>query len=193
LSPPSGDKGAPHPCGNHDADPLKCGSAIRQNCSLPSDLLRRRPDVRAAERELAVATAEIGVSVSDLNPKFDLICAVAFTGGGIGNLVSGGNLGEVGLGSITWPVFHCGQSCANDRAKEEEAKQAYYASQKTVLGAVQNVEAALARYTTEQQRLVALERSSETLASPCSQFLQQLFGACNVRKLIIFCQRGLNQ
>ena len=129
---------------------------------LPSDLLRRRPDVRAAERELAAATADIGVAVSDLYPKFDLIGAVAFTGSGFGNLLSGGNLGEVGLGSITWPVFHGGQIRANVRSKEEEAKQAYYAYQKTVLGAVQNVEDALVRYTTEQQRLVALERSEES-------------------------------
>jgi len=126
---------------------------------LPSDLLRRRPDVRAAERQLAAATAEIGVAVSDLYPKFNLIGAVSFTGGGLGNLVSGGNLGEAGLGSITWPVFHWGQVQANVRSKEEEAKQAYYAYQKTVLGAVENVEDGLARYTTEQQRLVALERA----------------------------------
>jgi outer membrane protein, multidrug efflux system len=126
---------------------------------LPSDLLRRRPDVRAAERTLAASTAEIGVAVSDLYPKFNLIGAVSFAGGGLGNLVSGGNLGEVGLGSITWPVFHWGQTQANVRSKEEEAKQAYYAYQKTLLGAVQNVEDALARYTTEQQRLVALERA----------------------------------
>ena len=129
---------------------------------LPSDLLRRRPDIRAAERGLAAATAEIGVAVSDLYPKFDLIGAVAFTGSGLGNLLSGGNLGEVGLGAITWPVFHAGQIRANVHSKEEEAKQTYYAYQKTVLGAVQNVEDALARYTTEQQRLVALERSEES-------------------------------
>ena len=52
-----------------------------------------------------------------------------------------------------------GQTQANIRSKEEEAKQDYYAYQKSVLGAVQNVEDALARYTTEQQRLVALERA----------------------------------
>jgi multidrug efflux system outer membrane protein len=126
---------------------------------LPSDLLRRRPDVRATERQLAAATAQIGVAVSDLYPKFNLIGAVSFAGGGLGNLASGGNLAEAGLGSITWPVFHWGQTQANVRSKEEEAKQAYYAYQKTVLGAVQNVEDALARYTTEQQRLVALEHA----------------------------------
>ena len=139
---------------------------------LPSDLLRRRPDIRAAERELGAATAQVGVAISALYPKFDLIGAVASTAG-VGALVSGGNLGEFGLGSITWPVFHWDQSHANVRAKEEEAKQAYFSYQKAVLGAVQNVEDALARYTTEQQRLVALERAETTAKSSTAIATQQ--------------------
>ena len=141
---------------------------------LPSDLLRRRPDVRAAERELGAATAEVGVAVSDLYPKFDLIGAVGFTGSSLGTLAPGGNLGEFGLGSITWPVFHWGQNHANIHAKEEEAKQAYYAYQKAVLGAVQNVEDALSRYLAEQQRLVALERA-ETAAKSSTAIANQQF------------------
>jgi hypothetical protein len=141
---------------------------------LPSDLLRRRPDVRAAERELGAATAQIGVAVSDLYPKFDLIGAVGFTGSSLGTLASGGNLGEFGLGSITWPLFHWDQTNANIRVKEEEEQQAYYAYQKVVLGAVQNVEDALSRYTTEQQRLVALERA-ETAAKSSTAIATQQF------------------
>ena len=129
---------------------------------LPSALLRRRPDVRVAERELQAATANVGVAVSDLYPKFNLFGAVAIAGGGLGNLVSPGNPAEAGLGAITWPILHWGQDQANVRAKQEEAQQSYYAYQKTVLGAVQNVEDALARYTTEQQRLVQLERSESS-------------------------------
>jgi NodT family efflux transporter outer membrane factor (OMF) lipoprotein len=137
---------------------------------LPSDLLRRRPDIRAAERQLAAATAQVGVAVADLYPKFNLIAAASFAGSKLSNLLSGSNLGEVGLGSIMWPVFHGGEIRANIRSKKEEAKQAYYAYQKAVLGAVRDAEDALTRYTTEQQRLTQLERavasgnSSEALA-----------------------------
>jgi len=140
---------------------------------LPSDLLRRRPDVRVAERQLAAATAQIGVADADLYPKFDLIAAASFTGSHLSNLLSGSNLGEAGLGSIMFPIFHGGQIEANIRSKKEEQKQAYYAYSKAVLGAVQDAEDALARYTTEQQRLVELQRAVEASRSASTIALQQ--------------------
>jgi len=140
---------------------------------LPSDLLRRRPDVRVAERQLAAATAQIGVAAADRYPKFDLIAAASFTGSHLSNLLSGSNLGEAGLGSIMFPIFHGGQIEANIRAKKEEQKQAYYAYSKAVLGAVQDAEDALTRYTTEQQRLIELNRAVEASRSSSTIALQQ--------------------
>ena len=140
---------------------------------LPSDLLRRRPDVRAAERQLAAANAQIGVAEADLYPKFDLIAAASFTGSHLSNLLSGSNLGGVGLGSVMFPIFHGGQIEANIRAKKEEQKQAYYAYSKAVLGAVQDAEDALARYTTEQQRLIQLDCAVDASRSSSAIALQQ--------------------
>jgi outer membrane protein, multidrug efflux system len=140
---------------------------------LPSDLLRRRPDVRAAERRLAAANAQIGVAEADLYPKFDLIAAASFTGSHLSNLLSGSNLGGVGLGSVMFPIFHGRQIEANIRAKKEEQKQAYYAYSKAVLGAVQDAEDALARYTTEQQRLIQLDRAVDASRSSSAIALQQ--------------------
>jgi NodT family efflux transporter outer membrane factor (OMF) lipoprotein len=140
---------------------------------LPSDLLRARPDIRAAERKLAQATAQVGVAVADLYPKFDLLAAINFSSSHLGSLFAGGNLGEIGLGSITWPIFHGGQIHANIRAKEEEEKQAYYAYQKAVLGSIQNAEDSLVRYRTEQQRFVALQHAVKTAASSTALALQQ--------------------
>jgi NodT family efflux transporter outer membrane factor (OMF) lipoprotein len=140
---------------------------------LPSDLLRARPDIRAAERKLGQATAQVGVAVADLYPKFDLLAAINFSSTHLSSLFAGGNLGEVGLGSITWPIFHGGQIHANIRAKEEEEKQAYYAYQKTVLGGIQNAEDSLVRYRTEQQRFVALQNAVKTASSSTALALQQ--------------------
>ena len=126
---------------------------------LPSDLLRRRPDVREAERKLAAATAQVGVAVADLFPKFNLIGALSFSGSHLSGLLSQGNLGEVGYGSVTWPIFHAGQINANIRSKEEERRRAYYAYQKAVLGAVRDAEDALIRFTTDQQRVRSLEQA----------------------------------
>lgn len=140
---------------------------------LPSELLRRRPDVREAERKLAAATAQVGVAVADLYPKFNLIGGASFTGNHLSNLLSNGNLGEFGLGSIMWPIFHSGQGQANVHAKEEEENQAYYAYRKAVLGAIRDAEDALTRYTSEQRRLQSLEQSVAVGKSSAELSLQQ--------------------
>jgi multidrug efflux system outer membrane protein len=140
---------------------------------LPSDLLRARPDIRMAERKLAQANANIGVAVADLYPKFDLLGALTVTSSHFSSLFTGSSLGEIGAGSITWPIFHGGQIHANIHAKEEEEKQAYYAYQKAVLGGVQDTEDALVRYETEQQRFIALKQGAKTAEVSTALALQQ--------------------
>ncbi|HEY1707638.1 MAG TPA: efflux transporter outer membrane subunit [Rhizomicrobium sp.] len=129
---------------------------------LPSELLRRRPDVREAERRLASATAEIGVATADLYPKFNLIGGVSLASNQVNTLFSGNSLGEFGLASIMWPIFNAGKTHANIKSKEEEAKQAYLAYQKTVLGALKDVEDALTRYAAGQRGVMALAQSESS-------------------------------
>lgn len=138
--------------------------------ALPSDLLRRRPDIREAERKLAAATAQEGVAIADLYPKIDLIGSAAFTANTLSGLFSTRNLGTVGIGYITWPIFEAGKIHANIRSSKEAELQAYFAWRKAVLGALQDVEDSLARYADEQQHertLIATEAaasSSEAIA-----------------------------
>jgi multidrug efflux system outer membrane protein len=132
---------------------------------LPSELLRRRPDVRRAERQLAAATAEVGVAVANLYPKFNLIGAVSLASTSTGNLFSASSLSNVGIGMISWPIFQGGKLRANVRANEEQRKQAYLAYQKSVLAALQDAEDALVRYESEQRRLVSLRQSEAAAAS----------------------------
>lgn len=140
---------------------------------LPSDLLRARPDIRTAERQLAQANANIGVAIADLYPKFDLLGALTLASSHFTGLFNSSSLSEIGAGSVTFPIFHGGQIHANIRAKEEEQKQAYYAYQKAVLGAVQNAEDALVRYETEQQRFVALQDGVKSARQSTDLALQQ--------------------
>ncbi|HEX4118899.1 MAG TPA: efflux transporter outer membrane subunit [Rhizomicrobium sp.] len=140
---------------------------------LPSGLLRDRPDVREAERKLAQSTANVGVAVADLYPKFDLIAALSLAAPSIGALFNSSSLSEAGLGTITWPIFNAGKTEANIGAKTEEENQAYYAYQKAVLGAVGNAEDALTRYATDQQRVVALGQAVTTAANSTQLALQQ--------------------
>jgi len=140
---------------------------------LPSTLLERRPDVREAERKLAVATANIGVAVSDLYPKFDLMGGLSLASSHLTTLFAGNSLGEVGIGSVMWPIFHGGQIRANIRSKEDEADQAYYAYQKSILTAVQDVEDSLLRYDKDQQRLLSLRRAAASARSSSDIAYQQ--------------------
>ena len=132
---------------------------------LPSELLRRRPDIRAAERQLAAATAEIGVAVAELYPKFDLLGAASLTGNQLTNLGSSKNLTEVGLGLVRWPLLQGGTLHANVRSREAERDQAYLAYQKSVLAALQETEDALARCGAERRRLASVQDSVTSAGS----------------------------
>jgi len=126
---------------------------------LPSDLLRRRPDIREAERKLAQATANEGVAVSKLYPTFNLLGALNLASNSLGSLFNTTSLNEIGVGMISWPLFHGGEAHANIRARREEEQQDYLAYQKAVLAAVQDSEDALVRYAAEQRRYLALGRA----------------------------------
>src|SRR5581483_437994 len=132
---------------------------------LPSELLRRRPDVRRAERQLAAATAQVGVAVATLYPKFNLIGAVSLASTSTGKLFDSSSLGNFGAGMISWPIFQAGKVRANVHANEEQQKQAYLAYRKSVLVALQDAEDALVRYDGEQRRLVSLRQSLAAAAS----------------------------
>jgi NodT family efflux transporter outer membrane factor (OMF) lipoprotein len=140
---------------------------------LPSLLLLRRPDVRESERKLATATANVGVAVSDLYPKFNLLAGVSLASSHLSNLFTSNALGEGGVGAVMWPVFHGGQIRANIRSKEDEADQAYFAYKKTILTAMQDVEDSLLRYDKDQERLLSLERAATSARSSSDIAYQQ--------------------
>jgi NodT family efflux transporter outer membrane factor (OMF) lipoprotein len=127
---------------------------------LPSDLLRRRPDIREAERRLAAANAEIGVQTANLFPKLDLIGLGSFAGMHLGDLISSQNLGSVGLGTLTAPVFNAGKTRASIRVAKEKYAQAQLAWRGAVLVALRDVEDALARYRSEEARRAQLAQAA---------------------------------
>lgn len=132
---------------------------------LPSDLLRRRPDVREAERRLAAATAQVGVAVAQLYPKFNLLALASFAANSLGGLFSSDSFSAGGVGLVSWPIFTAGKSRANVRINEEQQNQAYLAYRQSVLKALQDAEDSLSRYTAEQQRLASLQNSITAASS----------------------------
>jgi multidrug efflux system outer membrane protein len=126
---------------------------------LPSDLLRRRPDIRRAEAQLHGATARIGVATADLFPKFSLTGSGGVAGVTLGSLGHWSNrFWSVGP-SVSLPVFSAGRIRSNIRLQNALEQDALLAYQQTVLAAFQDVENGLIAYQKEQQRRAALVRA----------------------------------
>ena len=125
---------------------------------LPSQLLRRRPDIRAAERALAAANAGIGVAVADLYPKISLTGALDLVSIDLSNLLDASSRQSSATGALSWPIFAGRQIRANIRVAEEKHQQALYAYRTTVLRALQDVEDALTRYADEERKNHALQQ-----------------------------------
>jgi NodT family efflux transporter outer membrane factor (OMF) lipoprotein len=126
---------------------------------LPSDLLRRRPDIRAAERDLAAASADIGVAVADLYPRFSLTGMAQLISSALGNLFSGDSLQLTGTGAAMFPILDWGTRRATVRIREEDREQAYQRYRSVVLRALRDTEDALTRIDAEQRRHAVLARA----------------------------------
>lgn len=123
---------------------------------LPSELLRRRPDIREAERRLAASNAQIGVATAALYPKLNLYLLPSFASMSLGDLFSSQSLTAVGLGTLSQPIFDAGRSRAAVGAAREENRQALLAYQIAVLAALRDVEDALIRYRSAESRRESL-------------------------------------
>lgn len=118
---------------------------------LPSDLLRRRPDIRASEAQLHSATAKIGVAIADFFPTFSLTGTVTWDSNLLRTWWTGASR-SIGVGpSVTLPIFQGGAIAANVRLQEALRDQAFITYKKTVLAAFQNVENELIAFEKEQQ------------------------------------------
>ena len=135
--------------------------AVRIPAALPSDLLRRRPDIRAAEREIAAATARIGVATADLYPKFSIVGTAGLESISPGDFFFGtSRMWQVGP-SMTWPIFEGGRIRAYIEVRNAQEEQALLSYRKTVLIALAEVEDALVAYAKERTRHQALAASAQ--------------------------------
>lgn len=116
---------------------------------IPSELLRRRPDIRRAESQIHAATARIGVATADLFPKFSLTGNFGTAGN---DILSLGNLSNRFWSwgpAVTWPIFDAGRIRWNIEIQNAVQEQALLAYEKAVITALKDVETSLAAYTNE--------------------------------------------
>lgn len=119
---------------------------------MPADLLRRRPDIRQAERSVAAANANVGVAVAELFPKITLTGAVGLQSQDLSNFTNLSS-GFYGFGPrLSLPIFQAGQLLANIDVQEAKTAEALKTYQKTVLTALRETEDALASLDGEQRR-----------------------------------------
>jgi len=127
---------------------------------IPADLLRRRPDVRAAERAAAAQSARIGQAVADLYPQISIVGSTGFVSSNYDNAISPslGNIfdansfaGFIGL-QVNWPFLQYGRIKGNIRVQDARYEQTVALYQETVLRAASDVEAGLSDFLKSRER-----------------------------------------
>ncbi len=126
----------------------------------PTELLRRRPDILAAERQLAAATASVGVATADLFPRVSLSGFLGFIAGRGSQIGSSAAQGWGVAPSITWAAFDMGSVRARLRGAKADAEGALASYEQQVLLALEESENAFSDYARAQERLLALLRQS---------------------------------
>jgi len=138
----------------------------------PEDLLRRRPDIRVTERNLAAATANVGVATADLFPRVTLAGSVALQASSLSALGgSGSDAFAVGPG-IFWAAFDLGRVRARIRAADARTEAALAQYEQRVLLALEETENALVDFSRQQARRDLLRASAQ--ASEKAQNLARL-------------------
>jgi multidrug efflux system outer membrane protein len=151
----------------------------------PAGLLRRRPDIRVAERELAAATARVGVAVADLFPRVTFTGTAGYVAGESEGLGDGGSDAYVLAPGISWGIFDLGNVQARIAGANWRKEGALIRYEQTVLQALEETENSLVSHARARERLVhdeAAVKASRTAAdlarvryeNGASDFLQVL-------------------
>jgi NodT family efflux transporter outer membrane factor (OMF) lipoprotein len=126
---------------------------------LPSDLIQRRPDIQQAERQLAAATAQIGVATSDLFPQFSLTGQAGLESIYASDWFSAGSRYWTAGPMVQWRIFDAGRIRANIRLQNARQEESLANYEQTVLAAFEDVETALTAYAHEQLRRESLSQA----------------------------------
>jgi len=158
---------------------------------VPADLLRRRPDIRQAERKLASQTAQIGVATAELYPKFSLVGSIGFSALDLTNLLSATSRAYSIGPSVSWRLFDAGAVRKTIEVQSALQEQALIQYEATVLTALEEVENALVAFVEEQRRREALREASRA-AERAVALAQAQYGAGLVDfRSVLDAQRSL--
>ncbi len=143
---------------------------------IPADVIRRRPDIRAAERQVGAAAANIGVAEAALYPSLRLSGQGGYSSTQFDRLVNPSNLGGLLAIEVSWPIFTAGRLRSVVDVRNEQAYQALMSYEATVVGAIADVETALVAYGSslrEQTRLRQVVDTYDRAATLATSRLEQ--------------------
>ncbi len=127
---------------------------------IPAELLRNRPDVRAAEQALVAQTSRIGAAIGDLYPQFSLAGSFGIEASDAGNLFDSGIVSGIGP-SFKWNILNFGRYRSNIQVQEFRQTEYCLAYRNTILTAAKEVDNALVGYVNEKDRLDKLKEAVE--------------------------------
>ncbi len=126
---------------------------------VPLDIMRQRPDIRTAERQLAAATARIGQATADLYPSFSLTGSLGLAASDTSNFFSSGSRFYSFGPSFNWNLFAGGRIRAQIKVQDALTEQALLTYEQTVLTALQEVDNAATGFFQQTRRVNALYQS----------------------------------
>jgi len=128
---------------------------------VPADMLRRRPDVRKAERELAAQTARVGVAEADKYPKLTLTGSIGFSAADTGSLFEKSSSSASIGPSLSWKLFDFGAIKNNIKVQDETRKQYLAAYESAVLTAMEESENAMKSYSEDYAKTLQLAKAAD--------------------------------
>ncbi len=157
----------------------------------PVDLLRRRPDIRAAEREFASAVAEYNVNVADLYPNVTFNGSLGFSSTSLSNLVTGA-AGTYLLGpQINWAAFNIGRVLTRIDAADARTDARRASFEKTVLRALEETETAMVNFSREEQSRARLQQAAASSAKAADYAQERFEGGIDNLLDVLVAQRTL--
>lgn len=169
------------------------GVLIAIPAGLPSELLRRRPDLRAAEQELIAANADIGYAKAAYYPSLSLTGLFGFESGDLSNLLkNGARTWNAGAGLMA-PLFLGGKAAAAENAARARHEQALARYQQSVFEALREVEDALVQHRTARTVLTERETQEKTLQRTYSLAQKRYRGGLSSYLDLLLTERSLFQ
>lgn len=153
---------------------------------LPAELLRGRPDVRRAERQMAAQSAQIGIAASDFYPRLQLVGNLSFEAEDFGEMFQGSSFAAFGGPSFRWAILNYGRIVNNVRVQDALFQQQVRLYEDTVLRAQQEVQDAIAGYLGAQQQVRFLEKAAtDSMRAVDLSELQYREGATDYTRVLL--------